>query len=69
MTNDQIPMTDEKDNDQFTNNQLTKRNGRADCLHHFGYWSLSVYLIIGIWSIGYYPPPWRNERRDQPRPG
>jgi len=24
MTNDQIPMTNEKDNDQFTNNQLNK---------------------------------------------
>ncbi len=38
MTNDQIPMTNEEDNDQFTNNELTKGKGRRDCLYHSGYW-------------------------------
>jgi len=35
MTNDQIPMTNEEDSDQFTNNQLTKEKGRTDRLYHF----------------------------------
>ena len=45
-------MTNEKDNDQFTNNQLTKEKSRTDRLYHFfGHWLLSVYLVIGIWSL------------------
>jgi hypothetical protein len=53
MTNDQIPMTNEKDNDQFINNQLNKGQGGTDCLHRFflGYWLLSVFLVIGIWLL------------------
>ncbi len=35
MINDQIPMTNEKDNDQFINNQLDKGKGATDCLHRF----------------------------------
>ena len=50
MTNDQIPMTNEKDNDQFTNNQLNKQKGKTACLT-FGYWLLLVFLVIGIWSL------------------
>jgi hypothetical protein len=64
MTNDQIPMTNENDNNQFTNNQLNKEEGRNGppisffCLLEFGYWSFSSYLVIGVWSIGHYLLPW-----------
>jgi len=40
MTNDQIPMTNEKDDDQFTNNQLNKGQDRTERLYRF--------LVIGI---------------------
>jgi len=43
-------MTNEKDNDQFTNNQLNKQTERTVCII-FDYWLLSVYLVIGIWSL------------------
>jgi hypothetical protein len=46
MTNDQIPMTNEKDN-----NQLNKAKGGLPVSFFFGYWLLSVYLVIGIWSL------------------
>jgi len=56
-------MINEKDNDQFTNNQLTKGKDRADRLYHahyFGHWSLSSFLVIGIWSlvIIFFPGHW-----------
>jgi hypothetical protein len=46
-------MTNEKDNDQFTNNQLNKEKDRMDCLYRllFGYWLLSLSLVIGTWSL------------------
>jgi hypothetical protein len=56
-------MTNENDNDQFTNNQLNKGKDGTDCLHYFGYWLLSVYLVIGIWSLVII-----LFRRDEPRP-
>ncbi len=37
ITNNQIPITNEEENDQLTNNHLTKIKGRADCPHHFGH--------------------------------
>jgi hypothetical protein len=56
MTNDQIPMTNEKDNDQYTNNQLNKENDRMDCMYHlwsleFDHWSLSFSLVIGYFCF------------------
>jgi len=36
MTNNQIPMTNEKDNDQFTNNQLNKAKGGLPVSFFFG---------------------------------
>jgi hypothetical protein len=55
MTNNQIPMTNEKDNDQFTNNQLNQGKGPTESLYRFlfGYWLFSVSLVIGIWSLGH----------------
>jgi hypothetical protein len=52
-------MTNENDNDQCTNNQLNKEKDRMDCPYRFlfGYWLLSLSLVIGIWSIGNYPQP------------
>ncbi len=44
-------MTNEKDNNQFTNNQLNKGQGGTNCLCQFGYWVLFVSLVIGIWSL------------------
>jgi hypothetical protein len=41
-------MTNEKDNDQFTNNQLNKARGGLPVSFFFGYWLLSVSLVIGI---------------------
>jgi len=63
MTNDQIPMTNEKDNDQLTNNQLNKAKGGLPVPFSFGYWLLSVFLVIGIWSLVII-----LLRRDEPRP-
>jgi len=46
-------MTNEKDNDQFTNNQLNKEKDRMDCMYRFlfGYWLVSLSLVTGIWSL------------------
>jgi len=63
ITNNQIPMTNENDNDQFTNNQLNKAKGGLPVPFFFGYWLLSVFLVIGIWSLVII-----LLRRDQPRP-
>jgi len=48
MTNKQIPMTKQEDNDQCINDQTGNRH-----LYHyfFGYWLLFVSLVIGIWSL------------------
>jgi hypothetical protein len=55
MINDQIPITNEGDNDRFTNNQLTKMRGSARlwCLLPFGNWSLVIgcFPVIGIWLL------------------
>jgi hypothetical protein len=58
-------MTNENDNDQFTNNQLNKEKGRTDRLYClFGYWSLSFYLVIGMWLLSSILTA---QKRGQPR--
>jgi len=63
MTNDQIPMTNEEDNDQLTNNQLNRGKGRTDRLYRFLFWLLVIVRLSGYWNlvitlfIGYYPRP------------
>jgi len=44
-------MTNEKDNDQFTNNQLNKEKDRMDCMYRF----LFGYCLF-LWSLefGHY---------------
>jgi hypothetical protein len=53
MTNDQIPMTNEKDNDQFTNNQLNKAKGGPPVSFFFviGYCLFLWSLEFGHWSL------------------
>jgi len=40
VTNDHIPMANEEDNDQFSNNQMNGGKGTAGCLYQF-------FLVIG----------------------
>jgi hypothetical protein len=56
MTNDQIPMTNEKENDQFANNQLNRGKGRTDRLYRFLFWLLVIVRLSGYWNlvIGHY---------------
>jgi len=53
MTNDQIPMTNEKDNDQFTNNQLNKAKGGPPVSFFL---LLVIVCFSGHWNlvIGHY---------------
>lgn len=44
-------MTNEKDNDQLTNNQFAKGKDKTNYLYRFGYWLLSICLVIEIWSL------------------
>lgn len=44
-------MTNEKNNNQFTNSQLNKGQDRTDRPYQLGYWLLFVSLVIGIWSL------------------
>jgi len=59
MTNNQIPMTNENDNDQCTNNQLNKGKNRKACPYHFGYclflWLLEFGQLVIIRFIGHHP--------------
>jgi hypothetical protein len=56
MTNNQIPMTNEEDNDQLTNNQLNRGKGRTDRLYRFLFWLLVIVRLSGHWNlvIGHY---------------
>jgi len=49
MTNNQIPMTNEKDNDQFTNNQLNKARGGLSV--SFLFWLLVIGYCVFLWSL------------------
>jgi hypothetical protein len=46
-------MTNEEDNDQFTNTQLNKGKGTTDCLYRFffGYCLFIWSLEFGHWSL------------------
>ena len=55
MTNNQIPITNENDNDQFTNNQLNEAKGGLPV--SFLSWLLVIVCFSGHWDlvIGHYP--------------
>jgi hypothetical protein len=43
-------MTNENDNDQFTNNKLNRYKGTTDCPYRF-YWLLVIGYCLFLWSL------------------